>query len=164
MPPEENGLNGHHKNKRTEPSFKDRVAETARRRGYSGLLRVQGLHCLMPGEAIDPRLRSRKIIRMVLLGMKKEVLGSEIIWLCGACYRVPRDLPSKRFNRTEVMFAIKNLAVKEGCTPPGLMVQRTLLKQHGRLYEVTEFENGKRAKLGLPPIVEHPEDYNLLLK
>ena len=64
---------------------------------------------------------------------------------------------------TEVMFAVKNLAVAEACVPPGLTAQKALLKQHGRLYEVTEFENDKRAKLGLPPIVEHPEHYDELL-
>jgi heterodisulfide reductase subunit C len=61
------------------------------------------------------------------------------------------------------MFAIKNLAVEEACVPPGLKAQKGLLKQHGRLYEVTDFENEKREKLGLPPIVEHPEDYDRLL-
>jgi heterodisulfide reductase subunit C len=61
------------------------------------------------------------------------------------------------------MYAIKNLAVAEACIPPGLTAQRELLKTHGRLYEVTEFENEKRGKLGLPPIVEHPEDYDRLL-
>jgi len=61
------------------------------------------------------------------------------------------------------MFAIKNLAVEEACIQPGLTAQKNLLKEHGRLYEVTDFENQKREKLGLPSIVEHPEDYAALL-
>lgn len=64
---------------------------------------------------------------------------------------------------TEVIYAIKNLAAKEACVPPGLTAQRSLLKKHGRLYEVGEFENEKRLKFGLPVIAEHPEDFDALL-
>jgi len=99
---------------------------------------------------------------MAILGMKKEVLESDFIWLCSSCYGCHEVCPQNvRF--TEVMFAIKNLAVAEACVPPGLTGQKALLKQRGRLYEVGEFENEKREKLGLPPIVEHPEDYDRLL-
>jgi len=100
---------------------------------------------------------------MALLGMKKEVLESAFIWLCSSCYGCHEVCPQNvRF--TEVMFAIKNLAVMEACVPPGLGAQKALLKEHGRLYEVTDFENEKRVKVGLPPIVEHPEDYAKLLE
>jgi len=53
--------------------------------------------------------------------------------------------------------------VQEACMPAGLTVQRNLLKERGRLYEIGEFENEKREKMGLPRIKEHPEDYNALL-
>ena len=99
---------------------------------------------------------------MALLGMKKEVLESDFIWLCSSCYGCHEVCPQNvRF--TEVMFAIKNLAVAEACIPPGLTAQKSLLKSHGRLYEVTDFENEKREKLRLPRIVEHPEDFDSLL-
>ena len=133
-----------------DPSFKDRVAEQPGGAGIRACSGCKACTASCPVEAIDTRFDPRKIIRMVLLGMKKEVLGSNITWLCGACYGCHETCP-QNVNFTEVMFAIKNLAVKEGCVPQGLAVQRTLLKQHGRLYQVTDFENGKRAKLGLPP-------------
>ena len=99
---------------------------------------------------------------MALLGMKKEVLESDFIWLCSSCYGCHEVCPQNvRF--TDVMFAIKNLAVAEACIPAGLTAQKTLLKDHGRLYEVTDFENEKREKMGLPHIVEHAEDYSTLL-
>ena len=50
------------------------------------------------------------------------------------------------------MNAIKNLAVKEGHTPPALAQQVGILKQHGRLYEIDDFDNNKRASMGLPKI------------
>ncbi len=145
-----------------DPSFKDRVAEQPGGEHIKCCFGCKACTSACPIEAIDKRYDPRKIIRMALLGMKKEVLESDFIWLCSSCYACCEVCPQNvRF--TEVMFAIKNLAVVEACVPPGLAVQKTLLKAHGRLYEVTEFENEKRAKLGLPPIVEHPEDYDKLL-
>jgi len=146
-----------------DPSFKDRVAAQPGGEGIQACFGCKACTSVCPIEEIDHRYDPRKIIRMALLGMKKEVLESDFIWLCSSCYGCHEVCPQNvRF--TEVMFAIKNLAVEEACIPPGLMGQKNLLRAHGRLYEVTEFENEKREKLGLPPIVEHPEDYERLLK
>ncbi len=146
-----------------DPSFKDRIAELPGGEGIRACFACKACTAACPVEAIDKRYDPRKIIRMALLGMKKEVLESDFIWLCSACYGCQEVCPQDvRF--TEVMFAIKNLAVAEACFPPGLAGQKALLKGHGRLYEVTDFENEKRAKLGLPGIVEHPEDYEKLLR
>jgi heterodisulfide reductase subunit C len=111
---------------------------------------------------VDKRYDPRKIIRMALLGMQKEVLESDFIWLCSSCYGCQEVCP-QNVKFTEVMFAIKNLAVQEACVPAGLSGQRNLLKERGRLYEVGDFENEKREKIGLPRIKEHPEDYDALL-
>ena len=146
-----------------DPTFKERVAAQPGGEGIRACFACKACTSACPIEAIDRRYDPRKIIRMALLGMKKEVLESDFIWLCSSCYGCHEVCPQNvRF--TEVMFAIKNLAVSEACVPPGLMAQKSLLRGPGRLYEVTEFENEKREKLGLPPIVEHPEHYDELLK
>jgi len=145
-----------------DPAFKNRVTSQPGGEGIKACFACKACTAACPVEAVDKRYDPRKIIRMALLGMQNEVLGSDFIWLCSSCYGCHEVCPQNvRF--TEVMFAIKNLAVAEACVPPGLTVQKELLKQHGRLYEVTEFENDKRAKQGLPPITEHPEDYDALL-
>lgn len=145
-----------------DPSFKHRVAEQPGGEGIKVCFACKACTAACPIEVVDRRYDPRKIIRMALLGMKKEVLESDFIWLCSSCYGCSEVCPQNvRF--TEVMFAIKNLAVAEACVPAGLTAQKSLLKQHGRLYEVTEFENEKRLKMGLPPIVERPGDYEALL-
>lgn len=145
-----------------DPSFKDRVARRPGGEGIRACFGCKACTAACPVEAVDKRYDPRKIIRMILLGMEKEVLESDFIWLCSSCYGCHEVCPQNvRF--TEVMFALKNLAVMEACIPPGLTAQRNLLRQHGRLYEVSDFENEKREKLGLPRIVEHPEDYAALL-
>ncbi len=115
-----------------------------------------------PVREVTDRYNPRKIIRMALLGMRKEVLSSDFIWLCSACYtcyeRCPQDV-----RITELMTAIKNIAVREGYTPPPFTTQIALLKEHGRLYEIGEFENQKRADLGLPEIEENAEEIQRLL-
>jgi heterodisulfide reductase subunit C len=145
-----------------DPSFKHRVAKQRGGEGIRSCFACKACTAACPIERVDQRYDPRKIIRMALLGMKKEVLESDFIWLCSSCYGCHEVCPQNvRF--TDVMFAIKNLAVAEACIPPGLTAQKSLLKSHGRLYEVTDFENEKREKLGLPRIVEHPEDFDNLL-
>jgi len=62
-----------------------------------------------------------------------------------------------------VLNAIKNLASKAGYAPPSAKQISGLLANHGRLLAVTEFENDKRAALGLPPVQERGSDYTAIL-
>jgi heterodisulfide reductase subunit C len=104
----------------------------------------------------------RRIIRMALLGMRERVLTSKFVWLCSTCYtcyeRCPQDV-----HIPEVMNAIRNIAVREGLTPAGFRSQAELLRDHGRLYEITDFENERRVERGLPAIQERAEDVHRIL-
>ena len=51
------------------------------------------------------------------------------------------------------MTALRNIAAREGHLPAGYEKQRELLMHHGRLYEIDDFDNGKRMKADLPVIV-----------
>lgn len=65
-----------------------------------------------PVRRVDDAYNPRKIIRMVLYGMRKEILSSETIWKCAHCLtcleRCPQDV---RF--AEVIEALRILAVRE---------------------------------------------------
>jgi heterodisulfide reductase subunit C len=104
-----------------------------------------------PVRVLDEKYNPRKIIRMVLLGMRERVLKSDFIWLCSQCYtcydRCPQDV-----KLTDIMTALKNIAVREGYIHPAFREQAKLLGENGRLYEVEDFDNKKRNKLGLPPV------------
>jgi len=145
-----------------DPSFKFRVANRPGGEGITRCFSCKACTAACPIEAVEHKYDPRKIIRMALLGMRDEVVRSEFIWLCSTCYGCTEVCPQDvRF--TDVMFAIKNLAAEEACVPSGLMGQKSILKKHGRLYEVSDFENEKREKLGLPAIEEHADDYDVLL-
>ncbi len=104
----------------------------------------------------------RRIIRMALLGMRQEVLTSEFVWLCSSCYtcheRCPQDV-----HIPDLMNAIRNIAVREGHVPAAFHQQAELLRDHGRLYEITDFENERRKEWGLPPIQERANEVQRIL-
>ncbi|MCK4583814.1 response regulator, partial [candidate division WOR-3 bacterium] len=104
-----------------------------------------------PVREIDETYNPRKIIRMALLGMRDAVLKSAFIWLCSTCYTCTERCPQGvRF--TDVINAIKNIAAEEGYIHPALRMQAELLEKEGRLYEIGDFDNKKREKLGLPRV------------
>jgi len=143
--------------KELNPNFKNEVLKEP---GGENLLRCFSCGTCTascPVREVDEKYNPRKIIRMVILGMKEKVLSNEFIWLCAGCYscqeRCPQDV-----RITDLMNAIKNVAVKEGYIHPSFTAQVNLLNGHGRLYEIGEFDNKKRLKFGLPQIKENAEE------
>jgi len=63
-------------------------------------------------EDYDPR----KIIRMALLGMRKEVLSSDTIWMCARCYVCYSHCP-QNVKFADVMGVLREMAVEEGFAP-----------------------------------------------
>jgi len=75
-----------------------------------------------PVSDIDSEFNPRKIIRQVLLGMRKEVLSSEVIWRCVQCYSCTVKCPQNvRFR--EIMRALREMAVAEGFAKADLPAQ-----------------------------------------
>ncbi len=141
-----------------DPTFADQIAaepggEHIRRCFACGICTAS-----CPVREVTERYNPRRIIRMAVLGLKEAVLSSDFIWLCSTCYscyeRCPQDV-----RITELMNAIKNIAVREGYIHPSFRTQVDLLRRHGRLYDITEFENEKRVEQGLPAITERAEDF-----
>lgn len=137
--------------KNADPNFK---WEIIKKEGGEGLLKCFGCSdcaASCPVRYFDERYNPRKIIRLTLLGMKKQVLSSPFLWLCAHCHacteRCPQDIMV-----AELINVIKNYAVDNGYCPDGYKVQLDLLYKLGRLYEVEDFDLKKREKLGLPPI------------
>jgi len=65
-----------------------------------------------PVTEIDEEYNCRRIVRQILLGMRKEVLSSPLIWLCLVCYRCYARCPQK-VNFTDVMRVLRYLSIKE---------------------------------------------------
>ena len=95
--------------------------------------------------------RPIRILRMAELGMKKEVLSSDDIWLCAACYMCTDRCP-QGVEFASIMRALRNMAVTEGIIPPGFMEIASKVLEIGLANEVTRFRVRKRERAGLPPL------------
>jgi len=86
-------------------------------------------------------IRPNRIIRMIQLGMRDEVLNSRSIWVCGTCStctaRCPRDVDLCRINDTLRVMAYRE-GIKSKVKNEVLMhdlFMKSILK-HGRIYEL----------------------------
>jgi heterodisulfide reductase subunit C len=66
---------------------------------------------------VDHAYDPRKIIRMILLGMKDKVLSSDIIWLCSMCFTCSFHCPQD-VQFVKVMGVLREMAIKEGYVSP----------------------------------------------
>jgi len=58
----------------------------------------------------------RRVIAMVREGFRTDVLNSLTIWLCASCYSCTVECP-REIKITDVMYALKQEAIKEGVYP-----------------------------------------------
>ncbi|MGQ9654066.1 MAG: 4Fe-4S dicluster domain-containing protein [Thermodesulfobacteriota bacterium] len=116
-----------------------------------------------PVRRFNPNFNPRRVIRMVLLGMREQVLREPFVWLCASCYTCQERCP-QGVRISDLMRAIKNMAVREGNMPEGIPLQVNLLKDKGTLYPLDDFDNKKRVKSGLPPMPGSHEDVGPLME
>jgi heterodisulfide reductase subunit C len=101
---------------------------------------------------VHPDYNPRKIIRMLLLGMR-EVLTDDFVWLCSSCYACQERCPQGVLI-PQVMRALTNLAFSEGYAPQGVREQYQKVKTEGVLYKPSPYDNRKRKNLSLEEITE----------
>jgi len=96
-----------------DPGFKQQVA--ARLGGANIMACFACGACTggCPVSDVDPEFDPRKLIRMALLGLKRELLTSPLIWYCQLCntcsFVCPQDV---RFS--EAMGVLREMAIEEG--------------------------------------------------
>ena len=66
----------------------------------------------------DPDYNPRRIIHMTMLGLREEVLGSHLIWLCSACDECYQHCPQD-IHISDLFKAFRSIALREGHSPPG---------------------------------------------
>jgi heterodisulfide reductase subunit C len=145
-----------------EPGFRDEIVREPGGEGFMRCFSCGTCTASCPVSAITARYNPRRIVRMAMLGMRERVLTSQFVWLCAACYtcyeRCPQDV-----HIPDLMTCMRNIAVREGYVPATYRLQAELLRDHGRLYEITGFENERRAETGLPPVREEAGEVRRIL-
>ncbi|MCK4236642.1 MAG: 4Fe-4S dicluster domain-containing protein [Candidatus Krumholzibacteria bacterium] len=81
----------------------------------------------------------RKIFSLIRAGFRDEVLCSNTIWFCSSCYTCSVRCP-KEIKITDVMYALKRLAIKEGKAKgkKAVVLSKTFVKmvnKYGRNHE-----------------------------
>jgi len=103
-------------------------------------------------------------MEMVILGFKKEVLPTQLPWYCLSCFTCLDRCPQGG-DVGEVMFAIRNLAVRQGNMPAGVAAQAKALYETTRVINPVRTALEKRESLGLGKITnEGLEEVQKILK
>jgi len=102
----------------TDLKFKDEVMAEP---GGENLLRCYACGTCMATCLIRrqyPDYNPRRALRMAMLGLRKQVLSSHVIWRCSACDDCYEHCPQK-IHISELFKAFRNIALREGYAPPG---------------------------------------------
>jgi len=135
----------------TDPNFKFELAQQHGAEKIMACFTCRTCTASCPITAVNEQFNPLRIIRMVIYGLKKQVLESDFIWLCSSCYACQERCP-QGVRITELMILLKNMAEKEGNAPPGIRMQLDIVKNKGRIYPIDDFDNKKRTKIGLPSL------------
>lgn len=124
------------------------VANTPRGKGILACIQCGRCSSSCPIARLVDEHNPRRLMEMIILGLRDEVLHTKLPWYCLSCFTCLDRCPQGG-DVAEVMFAIRNLAVKEGNVADGFAVQGRSLVETGRIVNPTMMMIKKREKLGL---------------
>lgn len=99
-----------------DQGFKDEVAEQPGSENIMRCFTCGTCTASCPVAEVHEKYDPRKIIRMVMLGMREEVLSSDVLWMCSRCYTCHALCP-QNVKFTDVISILRDMAVKEGYSP-----------------------------------------------
>lgn len=96
------------------------------------------------------KYRPRKLIQMILLGLREEVLSSDLPWLCMTC-RMCEERCQENVNLAEIFHAVREIAAREGYIPPAFKNAIDVVLKDGWMLEdaYSDFIEDDRDDLGL---------------
>jgi len=99
--------------KNLDPKFKDDVAACPGGENIKLCFACGTCTAVCPVAFVNDQFNPRRIIRQVLIGMRKEVLSSPVLWQCLQCYACYAKCPQNVKFR-DVIKVLRTLAIKEG--------------------------------------------------
>ncbi len=103
-----------------DPNFKFEIAE---RPGAENIRKCYACGTCTAGCPVfhvEHRYNPRRIIRMILLGMREEVLKSQVLWLCAQCYVCSANCPQD-VDFSNIVMSLRDMAMQEGYAPRALL-------------------------------------------
>jgi len=96
-------------------------------------------------------LKPHQIVKMVMLGLKDQLISCKEIWLCTTCFTCSERCPQE-VDPANIIFSLKNMAAEQGIIPEGLRDIGRNLVETGRVIKIGAARERERMKLGLPKI------------
>ena len=92
--------------------------------------------------SVNPAYNPRKLIQKAILGLRDEVLTSEMIWICARCHSCIEKCP-KGIRPGDIIMALRHIALKEG-------VVNTKGVRHALFFKNSILKTGKINEMLLP--------------
>jgi len=99
-----------------DPNFKYDIASQPGAESFMRCFTCGTCTASCPVAEVHEEYDPRKIIRMAILGMRDEVLSSDILWMCSRCYACAALCP-QNVKFTDVISVLRDMAVREGYVP-----------------------------------------------
>ena len=131
-----------------DANFMHEVASTPRGRGVLACIQCGRCTSSCPVARVLGEYNPRKLLEMTILGLRSEVLSGSLPWYCLSCFTCLDRCPQGG-DVGETMFAMRNLAVKEGNIPDGILVQAKNLFENGRVVPRSRMSMSRREKYGM---------------
>ncbi|MEE9306828.1 MAG: 4Fe-4S dicluster domain-containing protein [Spirochaetia bacterium] len=104
----------------TDFTFKDEVAAQPGGENIKRCFACGSCTLSCPVSEVEESYSPRRIIHLILLGLKEEVLSSRAIWYCLTCYRCQVRCPQE-VKYPEIMRVLRKMAVEQGYVEPGFV-------------------------------------------
>jgi len=129
-------------------NFMSDIAGTPRGNGILVCIQCGRCSSGCPVARLTSEHNPRRLMEMVILGLRKDVLSTQLPWYCLSCFTCLDRCPQGG-DVGDVMFAIRNQAVKQGNMPAGVAAQAKALYETTRVINPIRSAIDKRASLGL---------------
>ena len=144
--------------------FMRELANTPRGRGILSCIQCGRCSSSCPIARLTTEHNPRRLMEMIILGLRSEVLSGKLPWYCLSCFTCLDRCPQGG-DVGEVTFAIRNLAVKRGNVPSGVIAQARSLYETGRVINPVRSILIQREKFGLSKLPStNIEDVQKILK
>ncbi len=105
--------------KQLDPNFKYEIASRPGGENLQKCFACGTCTAGCPVFHVEHEYNPRKLIRMILLGMREQVLSSKLIWLCSQCYTCTANCPQE-VDFSNIMTRLRDMAVEGGFAPADL--------------------------------------------
>jgi heterodisulfide reductase subunit C len=154
----------HHNTQKTESmAFSEEVANRHGGETLKSCYQCGTCASSCPVARLDSNFNPREVIKLTLLGEKKEIVSGEAIWLCTSCFNCQERCP-QNVEIAELIYALRNMAIESGKSPNIYADFASALITDGRIVAISKFVEKKREEYGLPSLKPVGiEDLNTIL-